>query len=191
MPILQKQEVTHETIESPYRISWVRLGKFVLPPLILILAVAIWFVYFYIPANIDSQNQNTFSPEIKTASPSAGKNGSVELANLLSNPKNYSGKDICVQAYYYQAFESSALLDSYKSQEKEIGKYSTWVVNETGENIIADNTGAEAVREIEACGLFETGKSYGHLGSYQNQLTLKKFTPKGESTLLFPFIPLE
>ena len=186
MPILQKQELTHETIESPYRISWTRLGKFVIPPLLLILAVSFWFVYFYIPSNIDSQNQDTFSPEIKTVNPSAGNKGSVELANLLSNPKNYSDKDICVQAYYYQAFESSALLDSYESQEKEIGKYSTWVVNETGKNIIEDTTGAEVVREIEACGLFETGKNYGHLGSYQNQLTLKKFTPKGESTLLIP-----
>lgn len=184
MPNLQKQEITPETIESPYRISWPRLGKFVIPPLVLILATAIWFVYFYIPANIDSQNQNTFSPELKTASPSAGKNESVELTNLLSNPKNYSGKDICVQAYYYQAFESSALLDSYESQEKKIGKYSTWVVNETGKNIIADTTGKEAVREIKACGLFETGESYGHLSAYQNQLTLKKFTPKGESILL-------
>lgn len=184
MPNFQNKEIVHETIESPYRISWSRVGKFVLPPLILVLATSIWFVHFYIPSKIDPQNQNTFIPETKVATTSAGKNELVEIAELLSNPKNYSGKDICVSGYYYQAFESSALLDSYDFQKKEIGEASTWLVNETGKNIINDSTGSEAVREIEACGLFETGKSYGHLGSYQNQLTLREFTPKEESIFL-------
>lgn len=184
MPNFQNKEIIRETIESPYRISWARMGKFVLPPLILILATSIWFVYFYIPSKIDLQNQNTFTPETKVATSSAGNNGLIEISKLLSTPKIYSGKDICVTGYYYQAFESSALLDSYDFQKKEIGKASTWLVNETGKNIINDSTGSEAVREIEACGLFETGKSYGHLGSYQNQLTLRKFTPKEESIFL-------
>ena len=108
MPNFPHRETIHETIESPYRISWTRVCKYVLPPLILILGTFIWFVYFYIPSKIDLQNQNTFIPETKVATSSAEKNELVKIAKLLSNPKKYSGKDICVTGYYYQAFESSA-----------------------------------------------------------------------------------
>ena len=98
---------------------------------------------------------------MKTTKTSGEKNDVINISKLLLNPKNYSGKELCVRGYYYQAFESSALLDSYNYPEKNIGEYSTWVVNETGRDIITENTGSEAVRDIVACGLCETGENYG------------------------------
>lgn len=184
MPNLKPKETASKEINSPYEISWSRLGKFVTPPILIILGIALWFVYLYIPSNISLQNKDTFIPEVKTTKTSGEKNDVINISKLLLNPKNYSGKELCVRGYYYQAFESSALLDSYNYPEKNIGEYSTWVVNETGRDIITENTGSEAVRDIVACGLFETGENYGLIKSYQNQLTLKSFTPKGGAIFL-------
>ena len=184
MPNLKPKEIAAKEINSPYKISWSRLGKFVTPPILIILSIALWFVHIYIPSNISLQNKDTFIPELKTTKTSEEKSNVINISKLLSNPKNYSGKELCVRGYYYQDFESSALLDSYNYPEKKIGNYSTWVVNETGRDIITESTGSEAVRDVVACGLFETGENYGLIRSYQNQLTLKSFTPKGEAIFL-------
>ncbi len=177
MPTSTPADNIHETIESPYRISWVRVGKYVFPLLILVLIIASWFVYVYIPSNLEQDP--VLIPDAKTATSSANTDSTVNVPDVLSNPTEYSGKNICMEGYYYQAFEASALLASFDDQKKEIGEASIWVVNETGENISDSELGGGAVRKIKACGTFQTGESYGHLGVYNHQLTLTSFSVLG------------
>src|SRR3989344_7188301 len=132
MPDTAPKEITHETIESPYRISWTRLGKIVIPLLLLVLTGALWFDYLYIPSKLKAQGQNIAIPDTSVATTSANKNAPVELMTLISNANKYSNKFICTTAFYHQAPDISVLLESFDEQNKELGETSTWVVNETG-----------------------------------------------------------
>ncbi len=71
MPQKGINEPIHEIIESPYRISWTRVGKIILPPLLLVLILSYWFVYIHIPSLIEPSKEPIKIPDIKTASPSA------------------------------------------------------------------------------------------------------------------------
>ena len=172
-------DTSHEIIESPYRISWVGVGKYVIPLLILVLIIALWFVYIYIPSNLEQDP--VLIPDTKTSTSSADKNSTVNLPDVLSKPTEYSGKNFCMEVYYYQAFEASAILNSFDEQKKEVGDADIWVVNETGKDIVDTPLGIVAVTKIKACGTFKTGESYGHLGVYKHQLTLTSFSVLGNT----------
>jgi len=184
MPNTAPKEVTNETIESPYRISWIRLGKIVIPLLLLVLTSALWFDYLYIPSKLKDQGQNIAIPDTSVSTTSANKNTPVELTTLLSNANRYSDKFICTTAFYHQASEIIVLMESFDEQKKELGKADIWVVNETGKNIVTTQKNTSSVRKIEVCGKFETGQKYGHLRAYKHQITLTSFTEKGETILI-------
>ena len=65
------EEVTQETIESPYRISWVRVGRFLIPLLILVLIISFWFLNVYIPSSLDQPKESIFIPDTKVTTSSA------------------------------------------------------------------------------------------------------------------------
>ena len=52
MPESTPEKEQHDTIESPYRISWRRLLKIILPIFVLFFAIAYWFVGIYTPSKI-------------------------------------------------------------------------------------------------------------------------------------------
>ena len=73
MPGPTVEEIHHETIESPYRLSWKRVGKVIIPLLLIVLAISYWFLYMYIPNKIALPDKPTMIPTIKVATPSAKK----------------------------------------------------------------------------------------------------------------------
>ena len=105
----------------------------------------------------------------------------VPLQNLLNNPEQYSNKRICTEGYFYDAFETSALVKSFDEENKKLEeKPLIWVENETNENILIIIVDKKAVRKLRACGIFETKGGYGHLGSYPYVLKLQNFTTLDE-----------
>ena len=52
MPESTPEKEQHDTIESPYRISWRRLLKIILPIFVLFFAIAYWFVGIYTPSKV-------------------------------------------------------------------------------------------------------------------------------------------
>ncbi|MEX0616829.1 MAG: hypothetical protein WD231_03410 [Candidatus Woykebacteria bacterium] len=69
--MLEKEVSESSIVESPYRISWKRIGKFVIPILLLALAFAIWFMYFYIPPKLEPTDPQTPTPDFEQATESA------------------------------------------------------------------------------------------------------------------------
>lgn len=91
MPESTPDKDQHDTIESPYRISWGRLLKIVTPVFILFLAIAYWFVGIYTPSKIVAPSTTT-TPDLQQATPSA-KPQIVDLPviNLAYKMESYSG----------------------------------------------------------------------------------------------------
>ncbi len=91
MPGPTVENIQHETIESPYRLAWTRIGKVILPLLFIVLAASYWFVYIYIPAKIEPESPKVISPT-KTASPSAKKATPSAKTDKAVGWKSYDNK---------------------------------------------------------------------------------------------------
>ena len=92
------EEVKHEIVESPYRISWVRVGKFIIPLALIMLAAAYWFTFIYIPSKIEPPKETQLipnteaTPSAKKATQSAKKDETVGWKTYTSKQGSYSIK---------------------------------------------------------------------------------------------------
>ena len=89
MPI---EEPKHEIFESPYRISWIRVGKFVIPLALITLAAAYWFTFIYIPSKIEPPKETSVLPDTEataSAKPAtqSAKKDEVENWKIYENKK--------------------------------------------------------------------------------------------------------
>jgi hypothetical protein len=100
----------------------------------------------------------------------------LTFAALMAEPQRYAGEYVCIQGVYGLGFEMSGLAAS--TYEEDGYRFLTepviWVA---GADVRSreDCTRTEADPSIEfcqavACGVFETGGTYGHLGGYDYQL---------------------
>lgn len=88
MPGATVEDIQHETIESPYRLAWTRVGKVVIPLLLIVLAASYWFIYIYIPAQIEPESPKVV-PTTKIATPSAKKDETAGWEVYKSKVYNY------------------------------------------------------------------------------------------------------
>lgn len=96
---------------------------------------------------------------------------------LVTNPQNYAGKDICTEGVYLQAFETLVLTESIEFEEgfPRIKGETIWV---EGPNIKKDELKRGLTYlygNVSICGRFETGSGFGHVGSYKHQFTMTKW----------------
>lgn len=151
-----------------------------------IIGVGFSAFYFFELTGITSPFPINFSkeasPSANQASPSAQKGSSnVKLKSLLAEPSKYLDKIICTEGIYYEAFESSILVESFDEDEGIAFDKSIWITNTTSKSIVSDlDTSSEsATKKIKVCGKFETGKKYGHLDAYSYRLIIDSFTSLG------------
>lgn len=98
MPESTTEKVQHDTIESPYRISWRRLLKIILPIFVLFFAIAYWFVGIYTPSKIEAPTtvpipdfqESTLSA--KPATPSAQVEGTEDWKSYTNSKLGISLK---------------------------------------------------------------------------------------------------
>jgi hypothetical protein len=92
MPGPTVEELHHETIESPYRLAWKRVGKVVIPILLIVLVAAYWFLYVYIPAQIGPPDKPIMIPTTKIATSSAKKAETADWKSYENKEYKYSLK---------------------------------------------------------------------------------------------------
>lgn len=100
----------------------------------------------------------------------------IEFSDLVSNPHNYHGKNICAEGAYLLGFEVSALGASTYQQGSAV--YLTepviWIegadIRSSTDCFKTDTTPPAEFCQATVCGLFETGGNYGHLGAYKFQI---------------------
>jgi hypothetical protein len=103
----------------------------------------------------------------------SGKKETVAFEELVANPGQYAGKQVCTQGVYVSGFEIKALgKDTYQEGEVVyLQKPAIWVQGATVDSSRnCFETSLATFCTVRICGLFEHGDSYGHLGEYQYQL---------------------
>jgi hypothetical protein len=100
----------------------------------------------------------------------------VPIDELLSNPDRYNDRRVCTKGIHAEAFELNAMAASVRDHEGAT-YLSGAIIWLEGADLISssrcfDSATSPPVRfcEARACGVFQTGGSYGHLGGYAHQL---------------------
>lgn len=149
------------TIESPYRISWKRIGKFVIPILLVALAVAYWFMFFYLPPKLEPTETTTPTPDFEQAT------GSAQTATKSASEKTANWKIY------------TSLNNDYSF------KYpSNWTINKTSVGVtVLCGGSANTCESADNVDLFEVSKvTYKSIGEYTSK-TKATFTEQSETTL--------
>jgi len=93
MPESTPDKDQHDTIESPYRISWRRLLKIIIPIFVLFFAIAYWFVGIYTPSKIEAPT-TVPTPDFQEATPSAKTATGSAQKDKIEGWKRYSNDKI-------------------------------------------------------------------------------------------------
>ena len=118
MPESTPEKEQHDTIESPYRISWRRLLKIILPIFVLFFAIAYWFVGIYTPSKIEAPTTiptPDFQEATQSAKPttsSAQKDETADWTEYTYNKFKISFKH--PNGWYLKESEPSTLIVSQK-----------------------------------------------------------------------------
>ena len=111
MPESTPEKEQHDTIESPYRISWRRLLKIILPIFVLFFAIAYWFVGIYTPSKILAPTTiptPDFQESTLSAKPATGSAQQNETADW----KTYNNTELGVSLKLPSEFPFSQELTS-------------------------------------------------------------------------------
>jgi hypothetical protein len=110
-----------------------------------------------------------------TSSPSGPQQ--VEFSDLVTNPERYDGEAICTEGIYLVAFEVNAMGSGIYTQDEYVylNEPSIWLegaeIENQGECFQVEREPGANFCPVRACGQFETGGNYGHLGSWEFQLS--------------------
>ncbi len=98
----------------------------------------------------------------------------VPFADLVADPGRYDGLEVCTEGVYLQGFEASSLGAATYEQDGflYLAEPVIWLEGAALELQGACTEFREyAFCPATACGLFETGDGFGHLGGYAHQMT--------------------
>lgn len=104
----------------------------------------------------------------------------VNFSELISNPSEYNGTNICTDGFYLSGFEASSLgAGIYElGGSVYLTEPAIWVegieINDLGECQISQGY---SFCQTKVCGHFEYGRQYGHLGGYEYQIISSKVNP--------------
>jgi hypothetical protein len=125
----------------------------------------------------------------------------VTFDALFASPEKYSGKDIVIEGFYFQGFEVDVLSERLVPSGYAEGHFvpegrMMWVEGGMPQNIYEQLREQEMMGPLERYGKvrvkgkFQYGGQYGHLGSYNAQITpyeaeLLPWSPAPESFSIF------
>ena len=100
----------------------------------------------------------------------------VDIDDLLSSPQSYQGEEICTEGVYASGFEINALGAS--TYQRGDAVYLTepviWLeraeIRSSADCSSSGTTPPVQFCRVTACGFFEYGGNYGHVGAYDYQL---------------------
>jgi hypothetical protein len=101
---------------------------------------------------------------------------SIDFHELVANPQRYSGSEVCTEGVYATGFETSALgISTYEVGEAVYPSEPTiWIegaeIRARGACLQVESLPQAQFCPVEACGIFESGGGFGHLGAYRYQL---------------------
>ena len=104
----------------------------------------------------------------------------VNFSELISNPEEYNGTNICTEGIYLSGFEASSLGAGFYelSGSVYLTEPAIWVegteITELGE---CKTSQGYSFCSAKVCGHFEYGRHYGHLGGYEYQIISSKINP--------------
>ena len=104
----------------------------------------------------------------------------VNFSELISNPKEFNGTNICTEGTYLSGFEASSLGAGFYelSGSVYLTEPAIWVEGTEILNLEECKTSqGYSFCPAKVCGYFEYGRKYGHLGGYEYQITSSKITP--------------
>ena len=133
MPESTPDKDQHDTIESPYRISWRRVLKIILPIFVLFFAIAYWFVGIYTPSKIEAPNTvptPDFQESTSSAKPATGSAQKDESKEWSI----FKNKKFPYQVKYPKGWHSS---DAYCSGED---RSNSVLIDRSAEKIICDSS---------------------------------------------------
>jgi len=98
----------------------------------------------------------------------------VSFNELISNPEDYNGKNVCFEGIYVSGFEANSIGAS--TYEKDgfiyLTEPSIWVeeqdVIKSEENCFSNEEIPFQFCDVRACGEFIYGEGFGHVGGYEH-----------------------
>ena len=115
---------------------------------------------------------------------------SVNFSQIISQPDQYNDQTVILDAFYFSGFEISALSESLEPSGSSTGNLVPagtliWVAGGLSQALYKSciprpNTAsgyAERFGKMRIAGKFESGASYGHLNSYNYQITITSALP--------------
>ena len=114
---------------------------------------------------------------------SSGAGDTLGFAELTSNANKYNGKTVTVEGCFFSGFEIVAFGDSLNKSES--GRYTPagdliWLTGGLPQNVMdrlytqTDTPSGypEHFAKIRLTGVFEYGKTYGHMDAYKYRITI-------------------
>lgn len=100
----------------------------------------------------------------------------VEFGELVAHPQRYRGSQVCTEGVYASGFETNALgMSTHKAGEVVyLTEPTIWIegaeIRARGDCLEVGGSSQADFCPVEACGIFESGGGFGHLGGYEYQL---------------------
>jgi hypothetical protein len=101
---------------------------------------------------------------------------SIDFDELVAHPQRYSGSEVCTEGIYATGFETSALgASTYEVGEAVyLTEPTIWIegadIRARGDCLKVEGIPQAQFCPVQACGIFESGGGFGHLGGYRYQL---------------------